>query len=332
MSDSNLLFISWSGNTSHKVALVLRNWIPKLLQEVEPFVSSEDIGKGNIWNRDIFEHFHTSKYSIVCVTKYNQNSKWLNFEAGALSKYENNGRLCPFLFRVTTAELSGPLSHFQTVSEQDTEEIKKMLVAIRDSFGLVKPNDQLLDELIIKFYDDLIGDLKSIVEIPYEDLSDRSAESKDDNTLFISSPMAGFKDAEKLRLNSDFIDDVYTTIAEHYNFDYVICPAKGISSSDSFNDKEVAIVSDLRKLQRVEFFLCFYPEPLISSVLVEIGYSLSKGKKCVIIVKNREHLPFILQEADKRVNNFKIYVIDKWEGLVQFFLRKKDSIFKFERI
>ncbi len=329
----NLIFLSWSGKTSHRVALVLRNWIPKLIQDVEPFVSSEDISKGNIWNRDIFDSIKETKYSIICVTKHNQNSKWLNFEAGALNKYEQNGKVCPFLFRVENSDLSGPLELFQTtVGEKNTEEIKKMLIAIRDACNLNKPSDQLLDELIVKFYDDLIRDLNNITEIPLEDLSGRAIDTKDDNTLFVSSPMAGFNSNEKLKKNAVLIDKILDVLENEYSFDFISCPSKNIESSDDFNDKEVAIVSDLKKLQRAEYFLCLFPEPVLSSVLVEIGYSISKGKKCVIIVKDRLNLPFILQEADKRVNNFKIYEVKDWSNLDEYFLKKKDSVFRFERI
>ena len=80
------VFLSWSGSRSHKVALVFRDWLPSVIQEIVPYVSSEDIDKGARWSTDIAKELSDSKFGILCVTRDNINAPWLTFEAGALSK------------------------------------------------------------------------------------------------------------------------------------------------------------------------------------------------------------------------------------------------------
>jgi hypothetical protein len=236
------LFISWSGQTSQQVALVLRNWIPKILHGIEPFVSSEDIQKGNIWNKDLISVIKESKFSIICVTKYNLNSKWLNFEAGALSNFENNGMVCPFLFRMENSELTGPLSQFQTVvSESNPEEISNLLKSIRDTYNLSKPNDNTINELVVKLYDDLILDLARITEINKEDLSTRNEKNYDVNSLFISTPMSSFNTNEEIASNNEIVNKAYETLSTKFDFSYIKCPAKNVISDNDFTVKKLQL-------------------------------------------------------------------------------------------
>ncbi|MFC5290705.1 hypothetical protein ACFPM7_26930 [Actinokineospora guangxiensis] len=123
------VFISWSGSLSRKVAEILREWIPSVLQSVDPYVSSEDIDKGARWSSDIASELEGSNFGILCVTKDNLSAPWLNFEAGALSKLFETSRVSPFLFGVDRPDVTGPLLQFQsTVFEHD--DILKLIRSI----------------------------------------------------------------------------------------------------------------------------------------------------------------------------------------------------------
>jgi len=53
---------------------------------------------------------------ITCrrhVTRANQHAPWLIFEAGALAKSVNEGRVVPLCIDLKSAEVTGPLSGFQ---------------------------------------------------------------------------------------------------------------------------------------------------------------------------------------------------------------------------
>jgi len=63
------VFLSWSGELSHKVSVIFRDWLPSVIQSVDPYVSSEDIDKGARWSTDIAKELEESSYGVLCVTK-----------------------------------------------------------------------------------------------------------------------------------------------------------------------------------------------------------------------------------------------------------------------
>lgn len=54
------VFLGWSGETSNKVAIALSDWLPKVIQAIKPFVSSEDIAKGARWSPQIAKELQSS--------------------------------------------------------------------------------------------------------------------------------------------------------------------------------------------------------------------------------------------------------------------------------
>ena len=91
------IFVSWSGERSHGVAEALRNWLPHVIQGLQPWLSSNDIDKGARWATDIASHLEESRVGIICLTPENIDSAWILFEAGALSKTVNQTFVCPYL-------------------------------------------------------------------------------------------------------------------------------------------------------------------------------------------------------------------------------------------
>ena len=125
------IFISWSGEVSHSVALSLRDWLPVVLPFVEAWVSSEDIPKGSRWGERLATELDTTNCGIICVTPDNMREPWLHFEAGALSKSVKQAQVHPFLLAVSPDEL-GPLSLFQA-TECRMEDVRKLVRAINDA-------------------------------------------------------------------------------------------------------------------------------------------------------------------------------------------------------
>jgi hypothetical protein len=81
------ILINWSGEASHAVAKAFREWIPSVINAVEPWVSGENIATGAHWPTDIHQGLDEAKFGMICITPDNLSKPCLLLEAGALSKH-----------------------------------------------------------------------------------------------------------------------------------------------------------------------------------------------------------------------------------------------------
>ena len=164
------IFLSWSGSLSHQVACVFRDWLPAVLQYLEPYVSSEDIDKGARWSSDIAKELEQSFFGILVITRENVEAPWVAFEAGALSKMLEKSRVSPFLFNLKRSELKGPLLQFQsTIFEK--EDIYKLVVSINKS---ASEEHRLEDGRLQHVFDVWWPELNTQLEKLLENLPDKA--------------------------------------------------------------------------------------------------------------------------------------------------------------
>lgn len=139
------VFISWSGARSRHIAESLRGWLPRVVQQLRPWMSDEDISAGSRWLSEISKELGDSSIGILCVTPENQTNPWLVFEAGALSKTLEQSLVCPLLYDMSPGQLTGPLTQFQALT-LDKDNIYKIIVNLNKTLGINQLQEKDLDE------------------------------------------------------------------------------------------------------------------------------------------------------------------------------------------
>jgi len=129
------IFISWSGELSHRMALLLKDWLEDVIQSIDAYVSSEAIDKGARWLSDISVELEDTDFGIICLTPENIAAPWILFEAGALSKCIDKSRVCPLLFNLSSIDIVGPLVQFQACNPKKG-----------DMLSLIQTINKVLDE------------------------------------------------------------------------------------------------------------------------------------------------------------------------------------------
>jgi hypothetical protein len=155
------VFISWSGERSRVAAEALRGWLPKIINAIKPWLSSEDIDKGARWGTDVASRLEAAKAGIICLTPSNLHSDWILFEAGALSKTLKNTFVCPFLIGLEPSDVKPPLAQFQA-TRAAKEDVLKLLKTLNSALGDNALPEAHIDEAFDVWWPKLESQLKSL--------------------------------------------------------------------------------------------------------------------------------------------------------------------------
>ncbi|WP_158634426.1 TIR domain-containing protein [Amycolatopsis sp. WAC 01375] len=161
------VFLSWSGDHSKQIAAAMRDWLPLLVNEIEPFMST-GIEAGARWQTEISSQLESTDFGIIFVTSENQEKPWLNFEAGALAKAVATSRVIPLAIDLKLADIQNPLGQFQA-QMLDKNGIKNILLAINSA-----AERPLEDAHLVKALEKWWPELKEAVERINNDPSRRA--------------------------------------------------------------------------------------------------------------------------------------------------------------
>jgi hypothetical protein len=184
------VFISWSGEQSEIVAKALKQLLKNVIQTCEPFMSKIDIEGGSKWLDAISGQLEESGIGIICVTAHNQNSPWLNFEAGAISTFarhlkpeeEMEARVCPYLLGMKAADLKQPLAMFQA-KPADRDGTLELIQMVNRQVP-VPLSDAQLKDTFSKFWSDFDAQLVAAQKMaPASAPPQRSSDDKIDEVL-----------------------------------------------------------------------------------------------------------------------------------------------------
>lgn len=157
------IFISWSGETSMKIAEEIKNWIPKVLQSAKPYYTPSDIEKGAKWESEINEKLSECGVGIICLTNDNTEKPWILFEAGALSNKLETSKVCPILFGIKKSDVTGPLARFQ-LTDFNKADMLKLITSVNKSLEEKSIESALLIEMFDTFYPKLEEKVKKILD------------------------------------------------------------------------------------------------------------------------------------------------------------------------
>ncbi|MGB9199026.1 MAG: toll/interleukin-1 receptor domain-containing protein [Terriglobales bacterium] len=128
------IFISWSGPRSRAVAEALKEYLPIIVNDFNPWLSSADIDKGARWSSDLSAALATAKAGIICLTPNNLTAPYILFESGAISKTVDKPFVCTLLIGIEPSDVSGPLAQFQA-TKPTKDDLLQLLKTLNKALG-----------------------------------------------------------------------------------------------------------------------------------------------------------------------------------------------------
>lgn len=176
------VFISWSGDLSRKIGLLLNEWLKEVIQAVEPYFSDEALRKGSRWFSEICKELEISNFGILCLTSNNLESPWIHFEAGALSKQVGQSNISPLLINISARELKDPLSEF-TGTKLEKDDMWKLIKEINKQVKDHPLEEKTLEKAFNRCWPEFEANYNRIIAEFYEGLPPAEKEKRDPNDV-----------------------------------------------------------------------------------------------------------------------------------------------------
>jgi len=173
------IFISWSGKTSYRAAVLIRDFIHSQFPVLEPWVSADDIRHGSRWSPDLIKILNQITYCILCLDPSNHQSQWLNFELGAIAKTIGKSSIKVFLFELRPNELRGPMTQYQPV-KVEKHDFQRLLEDIQAHFPHIEITQDELTAKLDAAWPDFFSAISQI-SLESNDDSDSIEDGMDDD-------------------------------------------------------------------------------------------------------------------------------------------------------
>lgn len=164
--------IAWSGETSKKVASILKSWFPLMNPCIETFSGAEDISIGMDWQETLTRSVAECDCALFCLTSDNIHSPWLYYELGMLHNTKN---VILLLFGVPAYRLDGPFSISQAETF-DEDSLWRVTSFLNELCGRNAVSTKELESKFVELYPTLGKMLAQVRDSQKERLRENQSE------------------------------------------------------------------------------------------------------------------------------------------------------------
>lgn len=115
--------------------------------------------------------------------------------------------------------------------------------------------------------------------------------------IFLAAPMSAFASDAEYKIHREVVGRVCDHLEKNGDVS-VYFAGRAIAGASDFDDPHAAFLTDFHALIDCDLFVLYYPGPIRSSVLVEVGMAIGRRKPCLLVPAKRDDLVFLLKQAE----------------------------------
>jgi len=127
---------------------------------------------------------------------------------------------------------------------------------------------------------------------------DQDIPNKKEFELFIAAPMSALGNDEAYAIGRKNILELIDRLSSVHGLDPVYYAGATISGQAAFTGETTALRRDLEALRNSRLFVLVYPSKIVTSALVEVGYALALRLPCLLLVRDKDDLPYLLNQVE----------------------------------
>lgn len=275
------IFISWSGERSHRIAKLLKTWIKGVIQAARPWISSTDISSGTIWFTEIIKQLDATTQGVICLTNENKEKPWILFEAGALANSGiESSRVYTLLVDIEQKDVQPPLAQFN-LTKPDEEGMLKLMTDINNTLhDDVRLEKEVLERGFRVYWPEFKLEFDKAIRETHRSVPEQKINVRTDKEI-LSEILDTVRGLDKRVRNIEIIQPQLIGQSED-NFNIV---------KDSFESKQFSAASYVKDIAEAQLYISNalridMPEELIVSNAILRYPSVTRGG--IIKIVNQE--------------------------------------------
>jgi hypothetical protein len=258
--------------------------------------STDGIPIGAEWFPHVLERLDAASDVVCLLTMRSVDRPWILYEAG-IATGKSGTPVQAIALNVPSDDASkGPFGQFQLCDGSEPS-LTRLVMQLLRRIPEAQPHEPFVAAQVKAF--------KERIALALEQAS-ADAKPKIRHEVFLAVPMASVDDADYELVRNEAIELV-KALEEKCGENCVFYAGREIASKLEFEAADLSAQADLEAIAASRYFVMLLPKKVASSVLFEAGVAVALRKPSLYFVRDRDDLPFLMQQVEQAFAWVKLY-------------------------